>query len=146
MLLLLLLPQDAGSLPASAPGSYQLSSWAEEVELRPATPTPGGGAAGPKASRRRRARRTSTGDGGAVAGAQAQRRAWLQSLEAVHRMFDHQLGRALDAALDACRGGLPAAEAAAPGRPGAAAAPRKPSGGDSAASRALVLEPFVQDR
>ena len=127
-------------MPASAPGSYQLSSWAEEVELRPATPTPGSAGAGPKASRRRRAR-TSSGDGGA--GAQAQLRAWLQSVEAVRRLFDHQLGRALDAALDACRGGLPAAEAAQPAPPGA---PRKPSRGDTAASRALVLEPFVQER
>ena len=142
---LALLLQDAGSLPASAPGSYQLSSWAEEVELRPATTTPGGAGAGSKGGRRRRAR-ASRGDGGGAAGAQAQRRAWLQSVEAVHRMFDHQLGRALDAALGACRGGLPGAEAAQPGRPGAAAVPRKPSGGDSAAGRALVLEPFVQER
>ena len=119
----------AAGLPPSAPGSYQAGSWSGLVHLAPATPdaTAAGGPAarcGGKRRRRGRSGAAATGLGGE--GDAAQR--WLQSAEHIVRHFDHQLGDALEAALDACGSGSGG------------------SGDGAAAGRALILEPFVQDR
>ena len=140
--------QEAAAQPPSAPGSYQAAGWADTVQLDPSTPdAAAGGPAG--ASKRRRLGGQSKPAGGAAA---AQAHGWLPQAEHIVRRFDEQLSKALDAALDACGGAAqqPASGADAGGGGGAAAAAaagKRPAGlADTAASRAAVLEPFVQDR
>lgn len=138
-------------MPPSAPGTAQAGTWSEVFEffeLEPATPSAAGAARGASSKRRRLAGQAR---GGPAAGRQrggqgpANPQEWLPHAEQVVQRFDQQLSKVLAAALDACGGTDGSAEAG----PAAAAGGGQPrSGGlaDTAASRALVLEPFVQDR
>lgn len=124
-------------MPPAAPGTFQ-ASWSDMVELEPSTPdaAPAGPAAGSK--RRRLAGRQpkaspAGGPAGSSSAASASGQGWLPQAEQVVRRFDAQLEKALAAALDACGG--------TGGKPHSAAGIA-----EAAASRALVLEPFVQDR
>ena len=132
--------QEAASLPPSAPGAFQAGSWSDMVDLQPATldAAIAGPASGSK--RRRLAGQAKAAAGGGQPDS-AQR--WLPRAERIVQQLDQQLSKALAAALDACGGSgqQPATGAAAGASSGRTAGPA-----ETAASRALVLEPFVQDR
>ena len=143
--------QEAAGLPPSAPGTAQAGSWSdvfEFFELQPATP-PAAGSSRAGGSKRRRL--AGQARGGAAAGRQrsgqggANPQEWLPRAEQVVQRFDQQLAKVLAAALDACGG---AGGGAAAGPAAAAGVGQQRSGGlaETSASRALVLEPFVQDR
>lgn len=124
-------------MPPAAPGTFQ-ASWSDMVELEPSTldAAPAGPAAGSK--RRRLAGRQpkaspAGGPAGSSSAASASGQGWLSQAQQVVRRFDAQLEKVLAAALDACGG--------TGGQPHSAAGIA-----EAAASQALVLEPFVQDR
>ncbi|KAL4423803.1 hypothetical protein ABPG75_001104 [Micractinium tetrahymenae] len=150
--------QEAASQPPSAPGSAQSGSWSdvfELLELQPATPE-AAGSSRPGGSKRRRLAGQAKGGagGGGQRGSQgaANPQEWLPRAEQVVQRFDQQLSKVLAAALDACGGAgggqQGAAGAATTGPAGAAAGGQQRGSGlaETGASRALVLEPFVQDR
>lgn len=135
--------QEAAALPPAAPGSFQASGWAGMVELQPSTPD--AAPAGPAAPSKRRRLvvqqpKASSAQLLTASSSTAPAQGWLPQAEQVVRHFDEQLGRALEAALDACSGtGQPPSAAGA--------GDKQPAGlAQTAASRATVLEPFVQDR
>eukprot|EP00887_Chlorella_sp_A99_P006773 scaffold2.g6773.t1 len=136
---------EAAGLPPCAPGSYQLGGWADELVLQPGTPSQADAAE----SGGKRRRLSSTADSGGEAsaaspnvGGRVALAAWLQRAEAVLQLFDQQLQGALRAALHACYG---LQHGPAGGR--SMGVPSRLSGSSSTpSSRALVLEPFVQER
>jgi hypothetical protein len=107
-------------------------------ELQPATPdaTTGGRLGGGK--RRRLAGQAKAGGAGRQGGGP---QGWLPQAELVVQRFDQQLTKVLAAALDACSsGGTQQGDAVG-------AQQQRTSGlGETAVGRALILEPFVQDR
>ena len=144
--------QEAATLLPSAPGTFQLCGWADVVELQPATPDAGAGAPANVSKRRRLAKQVAGAAArpGSTRGPAVQ--GWLPQAEHVVQRFDQQLSKALAAALDACGSSAqaastpPAVDANAAGAGAAPAARRLPGPAETAATRALVLEPFVQDR
>ena len=134
-------PQEAANLPPSAPGTFQAASWFEAVELQPATPDGASNGSVGASKRRRLAGQPKQGSAQAGAAQDLLLQRWLGQAGHVVQRFDQQLSKALVAALDAC-GSL-----AQPVAGGTVPDVRRPSGPtEAAASRALVLEPFVQDR
>ncbi|PSC70573.1 conserved oligomeric Golgi complex subunit 1 [Micractinium conductrix] len=136
--------QEAAALPPLTPGSAHAGAWCDTFELQPATPdaTVGGRLGGSK-------RRRLTGH--AKAGVAAQRQgstpqAWLPQAEQVVQRFDQQLSKLLAAALDACGSGA-AQQGGSVAADNAASAQQSALGlAETVASRALILQPFVQDR
>ncbi|EFN52303.1 hypothetical protein CHLNCDRAFT_139073 [Chlorella variabilis] len=133
--------EEAANLPPSAPGTFQAASWFEAVELQPATPDGASNGSVGASKRRRLAGQPKQGSAQAGAAQDLLLQRWLGQAGHVVQRFDQQLSKALVAALDAC-GSL-----AQPVAGGTVPDVRRPSGPtEAAASRALVLEPFVQDR
>jgi hypothetical protein len=118
---------EAATLAPSQPGTFTPGTWSHtivlESDVRSIAPTP-------LAGRQQRKRAIAAVD--ALDG-----RAWLLRTEYIQDVFDKKIKAALTAALDACQGRQPT---------------RRPMSGGSlsssehAVSRALVLEPFVQER
>ncbi|KAI3432884.1 hypothetical protein D9Q98_010466 [Chlorella vulgaris] len=132
--------QEASSLPQSAPGAFQASSWHDAVDLQPALPEAVAAGSASSFKRRRLAKLGVQGAGQANSAQGQPSLRWLAQCEHVVERFDQQLSNALVAALDACGSSL--AQRGVDGTE-----PQKESAlVETAASRALVLEPFVQDR
>jgi len=146
--------QEAASTPPSAPGTIQAGGWADVFELQPATPE---SVAGSRTASSKRARLVAPSKQGASQVAAAHGRGqgaahhnWLAQAELVVQRFDQQLTKVVEAALDACTTSQHSGSAPTPSDTGdiamAAEQQRIKRVGEAAASRALVLEPFVQDR
>lgn len=141
--------QEAASMPPSAPGTAQAGTWSDVFELQPATPDAGAGgrAGGSKRQRLAGQGKSKAGAGQRSSAQGAITQAWLPRAEQLVQRFDQQLSKVLSAALDACGGGQQGAAGAAAVGPDPAGGQQRAQGlAETAASRARVLEPFVQDR
>lgn len=142
--------QEAASIPACAPGTAQAGSWSdvfELFELRPATPEADGASCTSNAKRRRLAGQSKQrGAAGQRSSTSAGPQDWLPQAEHVVQRFDQKLNNVLAAALDACGAGQQGSASASSSGMLGSGQQRAAGGAETAGSRAVVLEPFVQDR